>query len=164
MKKLIYIALAFMVLAGCRSLKPAQTEQKERIETQHEIIEKIRDTTVYLTDSASLQALIRCDSTGKAYLARIEAMQLGRVVKPAVSIENSVLTVDCKVDSAAVYLAWHERFEQVNTDTASFINKQLPVNYFTPWQKAQMWAGRVGVMLLVGFVIYKLKLRKGNQI
>lgn len=156
MKKLIYIALAFMVLAGCRSLKPAQTEQKERIASHHEIVEKIRDTTVYLTDSASLRALIRCDSTGRAYLAEIQSLKLGKNVKPKVRIEHSVLIVECDVDSAAVYTYWRERYEKSQSDTMQVKTEIVHVNYITPWQKSQMWAGRV-CLLLLGFIVYKLK-------
>jgi len=161
MKRLVFLFLTISLL-GCRSQKPVTSEQKERIVTNREVTETPRDTTIYLTDSSSIQALIKCDSAGQAYLAEIQSMRLGRLVKPSLKLNNSMLTVDCKVDSAAIYLAWNERFEQVNTDTSVSKSRSVPVNYVTKWQLTQIWLGRIFMVSLVILLvlIFNVYLRK----
>lgn len=152
MKKLIFIALLAAMAAGCRTTQPSsQTAEKVTVKT--EIKEVLRDTTIFLTDSAQVRALVKCDSQGNAYLAEITALRLGKFARPHIKLNSNVMTLDCIVDSAAVYFAWHQRFERLETDTTVSKTVQVPVNYVTRWQRAQIWLGRVMIVLLItGFV------------
>jgi hypothetical protein len=71
-----------------------------------------------LPDSASIVALIRCDSLGNAYLSEIEKLKTGRAVRPSLTVKDNKAIFDCKVDSMAVYLKMYRRFES-QTDTTS---------------------------------------------
>lgn len=160
MKRLLFIFLTIALL-GCRSQKPVASEQKERIVTNREVIETLRDTMIYVSDSASILALVKCDSAGQAYLSEIQALRLGKLMQPSITLSNSQLTVDCKVDSAAIYLTWHERFEQINTDTSVSKTEVIQVNYVTKWQLTQMWFGRifmVSILILIA-LFFKLYLQ-----
>lgn len=152
MKKLIIIALLAAIAAGCRTTQPT-SQISEHVTVKTEIKEVLRDTTIFLTDSAQVRALVKCDSQGNAYLAEITALRLGKFARPRIRLNSNVMTLDCIVDSAAVYVAWHQRYERRETDTTVSKTVQVPVNYVTKWQNAQMWMGRI-LMILIVFLFY----------
>jgi len=71
-------------------------------------------------DSASIKALMACDSLGNVYIKQIASLQTGHSVKPSVSIQDNYIYLKCDVDSLAVYNKWL-RFYDTTSDTASSI-------------------------------------------
>lgn len=121
--------------------------------------ERIKDTTIYLTDSSYFYAYLWCDSVGEVRVREIEAYYAGRVVEvPKVVVRNNYLKAECKVDSAAVYLAMKlsdtTRYEAISR---TIVQER---NYLTGWQWAQVWWGRIAAILVALVVSYLIVRRK----
>jgi len=113
MKKMFFLLL-LLALASCKGNRSLTSSVSRNV-----VIEKQLDTVLFtLPDSASIVALIRCDSLGNAYLSEIEKLKTGRAVRPSLTVKDNKAIFDCKVDSMAVYLKMYRRFES-QTDTTS---------------------------------------------
>lgn len=120
MKKIIFLLL-LLAMASCKSNKPLSS-----IISRSMVIERQVDTVVYtLPDSASIVALIRCDSIGNAYLSEIERLSIGRSIKPSVLVRDNRAIFECRVDSMAVYLSISRRME-ANVDTTYKVENYQP--------------------------------------
>jgi|GEM_PF-1779263 len=111
--------ILFMVLSftACKTNRTSTASHTAISRTEIQI-----DTLVFTRpDSASIIALIRCDSLGNAYLSEITRLQTGRSVKPSLSVKNNLAYFDCKVDSMAVYMKLFRRFESVSDTTATVV-------------------------------------------
>jgi hypothetical protein len=142
---LIYLICTF---TGC---KPTKVIVERRDTIRESVIEYIpRDTTFILPmDSSSLKALIECRGN-VAYLTGIINYKPGQNIKPpAVSIQQNVLSVECKIDSIKVVKAWNEKHVTTVERTNTVVVKKE--NYLTGWQWFQLWTGRIlgGIVLLV---------------
>lgn len=133
--------------------EPLKTEQKTK--TEKKIVEKDRDSTAYArADSARLKALLECDSMGNVLLKQITDLQLGQRTKPSIHLEDNELTVDCKVDSMAVYMRWKERFESSTTESEVSKTYVFVKNYLTNRQVFEVYCGRAFLALLGCMVLY----------
>lgn len=142
----------FLCAVGCKVQAPiarADTVTKTVIQ------EVIKDTTVYITDSAGFRAALECDSLGQVRIRQIEQYYAGQFVKPKVIVKDNWLKVDCKIDSGAVYVAWKQRTETTEQKVTT-VKVPPPVNYVTGWQWAQIWAGRLLIALVVVYAGIKL--------
>lgn len=152
----VALLLALFCLGSCtRSIPVASSDTIVRTV----IRDRVKDTTIYLTDSAALYAWLECDSLGQARIKEVEQYYQGRVVQvPKVIIRNNWLKADCRIDSAAVYVAMKlsdtTRTEKIETVQV------VKENYVTPWQWAQIWAGRLLMLIVVVYVGYRLIVRK----
>ena len=109
MKKLSLIVLILCFAYSCKTKESAQSDFREKI-----VIQKETDTLVFSKpDSASIRALIKCDSAGNAYIAEILTLRLGKSTRPVIKIVNSVLEAECIVDSMEVYLQLKSRHETI---------------------------------------------------
>ncbi len=157
MKKFVTVlVVGALALCGCSpKIYPHRTESTEHTVT---VTETVRDTVVQVRpDSALVQALIRCDSTGRARLEEIRTLressrlqQTLTVESPAEPYQPTVVTVKAVVDSMGIYLTLRERHreeQQVRT-VETVIEKEVKVLRW--WQTALMWMG--GVSLFVIFV------------
>ncbi len=112
-------------------------------------------------DSASIIALVACDSTGKIYLKTIEQLKAGNNVKPEIKIRDNYITLKCVVDSAQVWVKW-DRFSTKVSDTVRTV-QYLPgtvTNQLTWFQKTMVGSGYVLWAIVALFVIlgiFKLK-------
>lgn len=108
-----------------------------------------------IPDSASILALLRCDSLGNVYLTTITQLQ-GRIVNQALSLENNELKVDATTDT-------RDKKETIRRDSIRTVYKDKPVPYpvetitnrLTSWQGFQIWMGRIGLIALIIFLIIK---------
>ncbi|MPL77602.1 hypothetical protein SDC9_23459 [bioreactor metagenome] len=115
MKKIFFLLL-LLALVSCKGNRSLTSAVSRNV-----VIEKQFDTVLFtLPDSASIVALIRCDSLGNAYLSEIAKLKTGRAVRPSLTVKDNKAIFDCKVDSMAVYLNMYRRFES-QTDTTSVI-------------------------------------------
>lgn len=112
----IVILLIVLSFAACKTNRTSTSSQSSITRTEIQV-----DTLVFTRpDSASIIALIRCDSLGNAYLSEITRFQTGRAVRPSLSVKNNLAYFDCKVDSMAVYMKLFRRYES-NSDTTATV-------------------------------------------
>lgn len=142
----------FLCAVGCKVQAPiARTDTV----TKTVISEVIRDTTVYIVDSAGFRAALICDSLGQVRVKQVEQYYAGIFVKPKIVIKDNYVQVDCKIDSGAVYVAWKQRTETTEQKVTT-VKVPPPVNFITGWQWAQIWAGRLLMALVLIYVGIKV--------
>lgn len=165
MIKISILASILLLVSSC--VRPPQLPDRQETTV---IVERVKDTTIYVSDSASIQALIECDSLGRAFIREIEQITSGKIIKhPVITIDQkpgkqgdivlpprSVLIAKCIIDSAAVYLSWKER----DTTTTRVIRPPPEIirRPWNTWQKIQLWTGRICILLIVGYVAYKFQI------
>lgn len=149
----VLVALMVWVLQGCKSPQPiVQTEVKEVV-----VEREVRDTIVTIApDSASIKALLECDSAGNVLIRELQEAQ-GKNVKLQLSLEqssgNGVVTVECKQDSLERVIALqNEKIQELSN------NKQVEtveVKYIPDGVKWFAWIGAFFVVLyLVKIVLW----------
>lgn len=138
-------------LGSCRTPEPVIIRDV-RVE---KVTETLRDTFVaVLPDSASLQALLKCDSLGNVYLDQITELELGKNVKPKIKLVNNTITLDCIVDSMAVYISWKERYTAVSDSVTTILPAPRESNFSKAIAslRAILW-----LVLLIGLVVMVVK-------
>ncbi len=129
-------------LISCHTGKQLQS-------TKTTVTERQTDTVLHtLPDSATLTALLKCDSLGNAYLAEITQLKTGRATRPEVRIKDNFIYLKCTVDSMAVYVSMHRQFK-TTSDTTSTV-----VTVFKERQKGKLetFLDRA-IILLVGSIL-----------
>ena len=158
MKFQIIFLSALAVASCCPKLYPHKTESTENMVT---ITEAIRDTVIEVqTDSSIVQALIRCDFTGRARLEEIRTLKESARVQHTLALKDNKLTAKTVVDSMGIYLTYKERYreEQKIQVVETVIEKE--VNILRWWQKALIWIGTAALVFVLGKIIAILILRK----
>jgi hypothetical protein len=154
-----------LVLQGCcPKFYPQTTTTVEHFEVVKEVV---RDTVVQVQpDSSILQALIKCDSTGRARLQEIQTLKESARLQQSIKMEAdplpyqpTVITVTATVDSMGIYLTYKDRFkESVETrKIETIIEKEVNILHW--WQKLLMWAGGIVITITVGWIIGRLATR-----
>lgn len=108
-----------------------------------------------IPDSASILALLKCDSLGNIYLKAITQLQ-GEVVSQALFLENNILKVEANSKT-------REKKESIRKDSIRIEYKEKPVPYpvetitnrLTSWQSFQIWTGRIVLIALAGYLTIK---------
>jgi hypothetical protein len=141
---IIALLAAILFLCSCKTQAPLA-----RTDTVRQVVikEVLHDTTVYLTDSAGFRALLECDSLGKIRVKQIQDFYSGQFVRPKIVVKDNYVNVGCVIDSGAVYIAWKERNVSESLKTSQTIVQK--VNYITGFQWAQIWAGRLLIVLVL---------------
>ena len=145
----------------CHKLYPHTTEVTEKTES---VTETIRDTVIMVQpDSSIMQALIQCDSTGRARLQEINALKESARLQQTISIEPepkpykpAVITVKATVDSMGIYLTYKERYKETAQiqKIETIIEKE--VNVLKWWQKLFIWLGSISTILIILTLVYAL--------
>ena len=145
----------------CHKLYPHTTEVTEKTES---VTETIRDTVIMVQpDSSILQALIQCDSTGRARLQEIKALKESARMQQTISMEPepqpykpTVITVKATVDSMGIYLSYKERYKETAEiqKIETIIEKE--VNVLKWWQKLFIWLGSISTILIILTLVYAL--------
>jgi hypothetical protein len=154
-----------LVLQGCcPKFYPQTTTTVEHFEVVKEVV---RDTVVQVQpDSSILQALIKCDSTGRARLQEIQTLKESARLQQSIKMEAdplpyqpTVITVTATVDSMGIYLTYKDRFkESVETrEIETIIEKEVNILHW--WQKLLMWVGGIVLAITVGWIIGRLATR-----
>ena len=163
MRRHIRLLTTLLLLQSCcPKLYPSTTEVIERTEVVKEIV---RDTVVQVQpDSSILQALIKCDSTGRARLQEIQTLKESARLQQSIKMEAdplpyqpTVITVKAIVDSMGIYLTYKDRFkESVETrEIETIIEKEVNILHW--WQKVLMWIGIVFSLLFALKLYFLLK-------
>ena len=160
MRRCIRLLTTLLVLQGCcPKFYPQTTTTVEHFEVVKEVV---RDTVVQVQpDSSILQALIKCDSTGRARLQEIQTLKESARLQQSIKMEAdplpyqpTVITVKATVDSMGIYLTYKDRFkESVETrEIETVIEKEVNILYW--WQKLLMGAGIIAVIgICLQFVV-----------
>ena len=160
MRRHIRLLTTLLLLQSCcPKLYPSTTEVIERTEVVKEIV---RDTVIQVQpDSSILQALIKCDSTGRARLQEIQTLKESARLQQSIKMESeplpyqpTAITVKTVVDSMGIYLTYKDRFkESVETrEIETIIEKEVNILYW--WQKLLMGAGIIAVIgICLQFVV-----------
>ena len=165
MRRCIRLLTTLLVLQGCcPKFYPQTTTTVEHFEVVKEVV---RDTVVQVQpDSSILQALIKCDSTGRARLQEIQTLKESARLQQSIKMEAdplpyqpTVITVTATVDSMGIYLTYKDRFkESVETrEIETIIEKEVNILHW--WQKLLMWAGGIVITITVGWLIGRLATR-----
>lgn len=165
MRRCIRLLTTLLVLQGCcPKFYPQTTTTVEHFEVVKEVV---RDTVIQVQpDSSILQALIKCDSTGRARLQEIQTLKESARLQQSIKMEAdplpyqpTVITVKATVDSMGIYLTYKDRFkESVETrEIETIIEKELNILHW--WQKLLMWVGGIVLAITVGWIIGRLATR-----
>ena len=151
--EIIFLA-ALAAVSCCPKLYPHKTENTERIVT---VTETVRDTVIQVQpDSSIVEALIRCDSTGRARLEEIQTLRQSARVQQTLALKDNRLTSKAVVDSMGIYLTykdWYKEEQKVQT-IETVIEKEVNILHW--WQKSLMWAGVLSCSIIVTSSILKL--------
>lgn len=116
--------------------------------------ETVRDTTVVVRpDSATVRALVHCDSTNRVLLDLLETVN-GDRVNAGIHVKthpdgSATLTVDCKADSLLMELQLRDReIERLQHETHTV----LVPREMTWWQRAFIAIGVLTTLLLAAAI------------
>ena len=165
MRRHIRLLTTLLLLQSCcPKLYPSTTEVIERTEV---VNERVRDTVVQVQpDSSILQALIQCDSTGRARLQEIQTLKESARLQQSIKMESeplpyqpTAITVKTVVDSMGIYLTYKDRFKESaeTREIETIIEKEVNILYW--WQKILMWIGGIVLTIGAGWIIGRLATR-----
>lgn len=142
---LVFSLFIILLMISCRSPKPVQNENKTQTIT---ITETLHDTVFKIAkDSSSYNALLEC-LNGKVVLKNVIQAEPGRTLKsPKVRLDNNKLQVDCNLKEQELYAHWKSK--QVKDVQEKTITITKFTNHLTFWQKAQIWIGRLLLLVLL---------------
>ena len=163
MRRCIRLLTTLLVLQGCcPKFYPQTTTTVEHFEVVNEVV---RDTVVQVQpDSSILQALIKCDSTGRARLQEIQTLKESARLQQSIKMEAdplpyqpTVITVKATVDSMGIYLTYKDRFKESTEvrEIKTIIEKEVNILHW--WQKVLMWIGIVFSLLFALKLYFLLK-------
>ena len=157
---LITMAAILSMQSCCHKLYLHTSEVTEKKET---VTEVLRDTVIMVQpDSSILQALVQCDSTGRARLQEINALKESARLQQTIKIDPdpephkpTVITIKTQVDSMGIYLIYKERYKETAEiqQIETVIEKE--VNILKTWQKVLMWLGAISVIIVIGYLLIK---------
>ncbi|HMO63301.1 MAG TPA: hypothetical protein PKC39_14545 [Ferruginibacter sp.] len=171
--RLFFAILYTVSILSCRapkSISNAESDSTTHTAISSTVAEIVKDSLIYIpADSAWLHALLECDSNGKVLLKKILGYEAGRQAAiPAVSIENNRLDVKNRVDSQAIYIAWKERHSSKDSVTVVTKTKTVtitkPVRYNTWYDNFFIYTGKLALIILVLYAVYKKAGAKFNII
>jgi hypothetical protein len=141
-------------MVSCRTPQPiVQTEVKEVI-----VEREVRDTIVTIApDSASIKALLECDSAGNVLIKELEEAQGKNVVLQA-QLKNTnkgtAIVIDCKQDSLERVIALqNEKISELNNNKQT---ETIEVKYIPSFVKWLAWVGAGAILLAVLWVVLKV--------
>lgn len=147
MRRFIRLLTTLLILQSCcPKLYPTSSEVIERTEVVKEVV---RDTVIQVQpDSSILQALIQCDSTGRARLQEIQTLKESARLQQSIKMESeplpyqpTAITVKTVVDSMGIYLTYKDRFKESTEvhEIETIIEKDVNVLHW--WQKILITLG-----------------------
>ena len=145
----ICVACLVWMPQSCRTPQPiVQTEVKEVL-----VERTITDTIVTIApDSASIKALLECDSAGNVLIKELQEVQ-GKNVSLALALKNSqkgkpaTLAIDCKQDSLEKVIALKD--ETIKELTNNKQVETIEVKYIPDFVKWLAWIGGAAILYVV---------------
>lgn len=155
MKRTFISIAVFLAIQSCSpKIYPSRTETTDHTIT---VTETVHDTIIQVRpDSSIVQALIQCDSAGRAHIEEIRTLKQSARIQQTLRIDNNLLTSRVKIDSMGIYLSYKERFkEDIKTENIETIIEK-PVNYLTWYQKLLVAIGLFTIIILLPLGLFKL--------
>lgn len=135
--------LILLLLAACRTTQTLQTDTTREVR----IVE--RDTLITIApDSATVRALLDCDSTNQVILRRLETRNGTRIAATAKTTESTgslLLSVDCHEDSLSRELRLRDSIITTLRTEQRTIEVPAPL---TRWQSFCLVLGQITIALL----------------
>jgi hypothetical protein len=164
MKKIFILIMVISLItsfSSCAVQKTAHTYQQQ-VDTvrvvEHEIVHKEVIKTV--PDSASIKALIKCNEKGEALIQQITELNTGRAIKPSIKIVRDTLTLECTIDSLAIYHEYYGRFHQEDSTSIDQVEQEEEVKK-EPAMLFNRWLLSYSIILTLIVVLYLvIKFRK----
>lgn len=156
MRRIIIPIVALATISSCcPRLYHQKPESAEHIVT---VSETIRDTIIQVQpDSSIVQALIRCDSTGRSRLEEIRTLKESARVRQTLALKDNRLTAKTVVDSMGIYLTYKERHKEEQKIQVVETVTEKEINVLKWWQEALMWVGIISIVLsALSIIIRKL--------
>lgn len=144
--------LLVMFLTGCKC-----PEYVAGTETEKEVIVNVHDTTIITqADSASMIALLRCDSAFNVVVEELSTLN-GQRLQMAANAQKQgnggvVLKVDCKEDSLMQIIQWQDSI--IKSHTKETIVKEV-VPPFYKGSTIALWV--LIACIILGAIIIKFK-------
>lgn len=136
------------------------TKDSIRIVTKDSLV--YRDSLIVVPpviekDTASIRALLECDSLGNIVIKDLES-KLTNAVRPVIVRNGNTVTFKCILnpqDSLKIHLQWVERHSV--KDTFKQIEKPPVVtNELKDWQVVLMVIGALTILGIVGLIFFKI--------
>ena len=150
----ILVAVALGMLCSCRTHQPIVQEKIVEVER---VVTKTDTLIRTEPDSASIQALLICDSVGNVLVKELEEAQGKNVALQAQlkqTNKGTALVVDCKADSLQVLVdKYREELSQVSDNKQT---ETIEVKYIPSFVKWLAWVGGVSILLALLWVVLKV--------
>lgn len=153
----ILVAMLVWMLQACKTPQTiVQTEVKEVV-----VEREVRDTIVTIApDSASIRALLECDSAGNVLIKELQEMQ-GKNVSLTLALKSSqknkptatMIVIDCKQDSLEKVIALKD--ETIKELSNNKQTETIEVKYIPAFVKVFAWIGGGAILLvLIAIVLW----------
>lgn len=149
----VLVAMLVWMLQGCRTPQPiVQTEVKEVV-----VEREVRDTIVTIQpDSASIKALLECDSAGNVLIKELQEEQ-GKNVALEIALKNkqndkgesagATLEIDCKADSLQMVIdVQNEHIHELNDIISKHVEE---IKYIPDIVKWLAWIGGFTILYVL---------------
>ena len=147
----ICIAMLAWMLQACRTPQPIVQEVTKEVVIEREV----RDTIVTVApDSASIRALLECDSAGNVLIKELEEVQ-GKNVALEMALKNNhdkgesgaTLEIDCKADSLQMVIdVQNEHIKELNDIISKHVEE---VKYIPDVVKWLAWIGAAAILYVL---------------
>ena len=150
------ICVAIMLaMFGCKAPQPIMQEKIVEVER---VVTKTDTIVTILPDSASIKALLECDSAGNVLIKELQEAQ-GKNVSLALALKNlkgkpATLSVDCKQDSLEKVIALKD--ETIKEMSNNKQVETIEVKYIPAFVKVMAWIGGALSLLLLLWVVLKV--------
>lgn len=158
MRNIIPFLIILMLLSSCsRRLLPIESVRDSIVERK--VIEKVRDTAViFYPDSSLIEALLECDSLRRVQIKQITTLASGKnLLPPTISIKDNIISARAHTDYRVLYFQLKDRYEHLLVKKQETIIRVKEVNVLTWYQKTLIYLGKLSVIILIIFIIRKIK-------
>lgn len=151
----ILVAIAVW-MCSCKTPQPIVQEVTKEVVVEREV----RDTIVtILPDSASIKALLECDSAGNVLIKELQEVQ-GKNVSLQAQLKNTnkgtAIVIDCKQDSLEKVIAiQEEQIKELNSNKQTEVKEVKYIPAFYKWSAWVCWGMIAIIILRIAFWVYK---------
>ena len=160
MKKFLTILIAMVAMASCKVCDPIiETIEKERVVEVH-----TRDTAFVTTaDSASVRALLRCDSAYNVVLWELSTIQGERIEVDATAQKQGndlLLSLGCKEDSLIQVIQLQDSIIRTSTNQTLVREVKVLPSFYKNCTIAMWIMVVLLILLIVARILFKIYLHK----
>lgn len=143
----LLIVCTLIATQACSQKATPQFVDDEKVVTSHRVVVK---DTITVTDTAAIQALLRCDSLGNVYMAEVNMLQ-GKLTTLQMNLKGGYLTARA-LGRSQEKLKLNSYSNTVRKETIRYYPK-LVEKRLTSWQKLCMGTGRLALLVAIPVAI-----------